>query len=945
MASRSPRATRGLPDPSRAARALWAKSGDDRERETGEEPWLALPQHMADSAGVAGLLWDLWTPVSVRARLCAGTGLSEADARGLLSWLAAVHDVGKATLSFQLQLDARAGFEHFSERLREGGLPTTPTVHERMLERLPHGLASQVIVQSWLRARGVRPGIARPLSGVLDAHHGAPSRRGLRGPATTALTQDTTPWREVREELLDHAAALTGIDTVLPRLGGRLVASDQTLLTALVIMADWIASNADAFPLTEDGMAEARAEEGFATIGLTAPWEPSPPVEDGTLDAHLRDRFDWPDEYVSRPVQQVVAHACHELDGPGLMIVEAPTGEGKTEAALLAAELLGAASGSGGVLVAAPTMATADGLFTRVLDWMRRAGDTQVTSMFLAHSKNLLNADFDRLRFRGVSAEPETARGAEQATGGEVIASQWLTGRKKGVLSTVCVATVDQVLLMALQARHSMLRHLGLAGKVVVIDEVHAYDAYMSEYLGTALAWLARYRVPVVLLSATLPRATKRDLLQAYRQEVEDGDPPELSTVYPLVTTVGPHGVREHPVTSRGRDLQATLEIIEDATTPLVSRLVEETAEGGCALVICNTVRRAQETYFALKDAFPGEVELHHAAFLASARVAKESALRRALGPDAHRGAGRPHRRIVVATQVAEQSLDIDVDLLVTDIAPVDLVIQRIGRLHRHPRPAGDRPERLRAPRVLLRGVLSQEPPEFDGGTTAVYDPAILLATLAALQEGALVTGFTRPDDIAPLVQRVYGEQPPIPDTWREAWRSAHADRAASMERSRRRSATYRIPVPARSTTLDELFTVQDSDVHTLPGEAQGLAQVRDSDPTVEVIPIRLGDHGGYRPLTGTSTAEEWSPDAPPSGEVARDLAAATVRLPAFLTRFDRRLDQVLDQLERTTPVGWQQSALLRGQLALPLAADGTVGLAGRVLRYDEELGLRDVTT
>lgn len=130
----------------------------------------------------------------------------------------------------------------------------------------------------------------------------------------------------------------------------------------------------------------------------------------------------------------------------------------------------------------------------------------------------------------------------------------------------------------------------------------------------------------------------------------------------------------------------------------------------------------------------------------------------------------------------------------------------------------------------------------------------------------------------------------------------------------------------------------------TLPGEARGLAQVRDSDPTVEVIPIRLGENGGYRPLTAEAADIEWSPDAAPPREAARELAAATVRLPAFLTRFESRLDQVLDELEWVTPLGWQDSDLLRGQLALPLDHEGTRIVAGRTLRYDEELGLRDVT-
>lgn len=921
-----------------AALALWAKSGSDLSRADGEDPWLCLPQHMLDSAGAAQHVWANWAPHSVRESVAREAGVSVEEAGTLLCWLAAVHDVGKAILVFQTQLEAREGFGHFLNRLRNAGLPHRPSALERTTGRLHHSLASMVLVRRWLLAEGMKRTHASRIAAVLDAHHGSPSLQESRATAEEILRQYTGPWADVHHELLEFAAEISGIREVLPSLRTKLQGSGQMLLTGLVIMADWIASTEEAFPLTTRGYSGERAAECLDRVDLTPPWTPHPAhsLEQEEFDAHLRQRFQWPSTAQARPVQVAAAQASRELDGPGLLVIEAPTGEGKTEAALTAAEILAANSGAGGLIVAAPTMSTADGLFRRVLDWTARTGDHGVASMFLAHSKSRLNSEYRQLRSTGIGMDEHD--GAE----GAVIASQWMSGRKKGILSNFSVATVDQVLFLALQAKHSMLRHLGLAGKVVVIDEVHAYDAYMSEYLATALSWLARYQVPVVLLSATLPVEQKKQLLEAYASEVTRAEIGELSSAYPLVTTVGATGLREISGRSRRSDLHAQVALLDDDLAALLDRLRADAATGGCVLIICNTVRRAQETYRAVREVFPGEVELHHAAFLSSARVTKEAALREALGPHARRGAGRPERRFVIATQVAEQSLDIDVDMLVTDIAPVDLLIQRIGRLHRHLRPDSDRPESMRTPQVLLRGIVTVDPPEFESGSEAVYGRKLLLSTLAVLRERTLAHGFTRPDDIAPLVQTAYGSAPPIPPAWTAIWEEAAAEHDRRRDRARARSATYRFPLPAAAGSLDDLFRVGRTSIDTADGEERGFAQVRDSDPTVEVIPIEATE-GGYRPLGGAGDLD-FSPDAAPESRVALDLASSTVRLPARFTRFEKIFEETLDQLERTTPPGWQASTWLKGQVALPLDANGGIDLAGRRLVYDQELGLHDIT-
>lgn len=938
------------------ARSLWAKSGD----ETG---WLSLPQHMIDSAGVAAGLWEFWASASLRESCARACGLNEVETGALISWLAGVHDIGKASRKFQTQLDGNPEYGAFSQRVRDAGLD----LHIGALEashKIPHSVASQVILQEWLTGRGLAPRVSRSLAAVAGSHHGVPPNPHAEDGAITILDSYDETWRDVWDELITFITERTGAGPVLEGLRRPIAVTGQMLATGLVIMTDWIASNAeDAFPMEVDPDQDLRVSQGLDAVDLTAPWEPESPnlgdMEEN-LDAFLRHRFSWDDGASARPAQQVIAEACQEINGSALVILEAPTGEGKTEAALLAAEILGASGAPvGGLLLAAPTMSTSDSLFRRTQDWAQKAaGDTgAVMSMFLGHSKNRLNDDYQRLRTRQIYEESSAA--PEDAHRGQVVASQWMSGRKRGVLSTVVVSTVDQVLFMALQAKHAMLRHLGLADKVVIIDEVHAYDAYMNVYLARAIEWLAEYGASVVLLSATLPVEVKRTLMEAYARGLRPQRPVgELSSAYPLVTMLSKRGPQELEVPPRPADLEAAVSTISDEVPTLVRTVLESTEKGGCVLVLCNTVLRAQDAYSALRKELGEDVKLLHARFVAGDRVSLEKALVAEMGPRSHRGAGRPQRRVVVATQVAEQSLDIDVDLLITDIAPMDLLLQRLGRLHRHARPEGDRPAGLRRPRMVLRGLagsgsladataeIGEAKELFNDSAIAVYDAALLLATYATLLDGPLGKGaLTRPDDVPHLVQTTYSPNPPIPTGWEEVWRQAVDEQEKKRARAESRASTFVFPKATRARLLSDLFTAQDRDIaDSARSEASGLAQVRDSDPTIEAVVI-VDRPGGYTPLfwlRDEGSAEVLIEDQEPSWPMAQVLARSTVRLPRSLC-LGRTFEMTIDALERATPIGWAANGLLRGLVALRLDEELTCEVSGHRVRYDREIGLQEM--
>lgn len=898
------------------AQSLWAKSGD----ETGH---LSLAQHLIDSACAAAVIYDEWVSNSLKENLSQNLKLSAEQVRRLYIWLSGLHDLGKGTLTFQSQLDLKPEFRHLLSSVADASLPIAMSELETARKAMPHSISSGLILRNWLEQEGYSRRLANWVSSTVDAHHGVPSG-AERDAINNVLSGYPAEWRAVHKEIIDAMTKTVGVHDVLESLKSlpNPLAAEAQILTGLIVMADWIASNPDAFPMVVSGTQTQRAKDGMRGIDLTAPWNPVHP--DSDVHALFWDSFGWPATFQARPIQQAMADVAKTCTEPSLIILEAETGVGKTEAALAAAQIIAASNGAQGVYFAAPTMATANGLLERTMNWARNTTETgAVSSLYLAHSKNQLSEPYRKLRFRDVNEDAY-----DPSANGDVVASSWMSGRRRGLLSNIVVGTVDQVLMLALRQRYSMLRHAALAGKIIIFDEIHSYGSYTSDYLATTLEWLAHYGATVIMMSATLPSAEREKLIEAYT-----GNPVDKHTeAYPLITIASESSLRYVTPGQSPTNLEARIKIVDDAIIALEELLEHLLIDGGVALVICNTIARAQEAYSALVAAYPGEVELHHAGFMAWQRSEKEDRMRLELGPDSHRGEGRPWRKIVVATQVAEQSLDIDADVLVTDLAPMDLVIQRIGRLHRHGRPESDRPEQLRKPLVFIRAIEGVEPaPTIDPGANAVYDPLILLKTLLELP-----TEFKRPDDVAALVQATYSDDHAAPEGWEEVWAQATSQSEERIDRAHQRSKSFRIDSPETPDKLYDLFgDLTKATIH-LGDEEKGAAQVRDAEPTVEVIPIQsAGDF--YTPF---GREDRIASEVPLDFNQAFQLASSTVRLPIRMTRFDSDFEAVIDALERSTPMEWNDHYLLKGQLALALDADGEACLGRFRVKYTSELGL-----
>lgn len=921
------------------AESLWAK--------TGESPgdWLSLVRHLMDSAEVAPFLWDRWLAPGVRNALDEALDL-QGEGAVLLAWLAGVHDLGKATPFFQSQLMHQPGMESFADRVADAGL--SPAASTAACDRFPHSVASAAAIRRWLPVRfpGITRGGAAMLAAVAGAHHGLPAREQEMTAAASILKDD---WVAVQDEILDGMTRFTGAAELLERLSLRRMKHDHLMqLTALVIMSDWIASNQELFPLTvpRGESSHDRARMAWERLDLAGSWI-TRPLPEGASAAYA-DRFGWPDGRRPWPVQEEVLQAARSLDGPGLICVEAPMGVGKTEAALLAADILAQRTGRHGVMVAAPTMATTDALFTRVRDWAERAGGTAVpASMFLAHSKANLNESVTELPQHGLGVRAVAED--DPHSRGSVVAHQWLVGRKKGLLANIAVGTVDQVLFMALQSKHVMLRHLALASKVVVIDEVHAYDAYMSRYLARALCWLGAYGTPVILLSATLPQSIKKELVAAYasglrQSRVRPDAVPDSGDEYPVLTVADRQGITAVTSPPSGRRHRVRVRPMGDGDAELLAMMGRVAEDGGCLLVVCSTVARAQHAYALAKTAVAGEARLLHARFTAADRLERERELLAELGPSAHRGTGRPKRRIVVATQVVEQSLDLDFDAMITDVAPVDLILQRCGRVHRHDRSVTERPVWAHEPLVHIRGLVTpgseDEAPEFEDVQTLVYPKAALMAAAGVLDLHTDGRQVALPSDIPLLVGRAYGDDPALPQSWQELWASARDAWEDARAEQRSLAATFLLPKPRETLAFEQLWPTDGGDVDTPQGEARGQAQVRDADPTIEVLLTREAA-GGYRPAAAEAESEVLAHGRTPSWWAAQTLASSALRLPR---RFSQPwvFDRALEELERATDTAWQESPLLKGQLQLHLDETSRASIAGTTLRYDPELGLTE---
>ena len=889
--------------------------------------------HMLDVGLVARELATR-APSGALQRLGRELGVTPDRVPHTLALLVALHDLGKISPGFQCKVPALA------QIILEAGFPFPKDVET------DHAMTTQVALAR--RAGGDWWGRALR---ALGAHHGTFHGPGLGslGDAPGERKYGQGLWAEAREEAIRALAGCFGLDAeaVDALLAPRdLTSGTAMILAGLTTLADWIGSDADHFPpagsqfttLTEYlPHAQSRAVEAVDATG----WGPSPAggaTEFGEL---------FPGK-TPNPLQRLAANVGTELTGPGLVLIEAPMGQGKTEAALSLARCCMARFRHQGIYVALPTQATCNQMFERFRTFLASGWPEKALHLHLLHGLASFHDAYDQLPDLPETLEPAGLDGPDAGSTERdeaqhekrVYAAGWFRGAKRGLLAPFAVGTLDQALLGVLPVRHMFLRLFGLANKVVIIDEAHAYETYTTTLLEELTAWLRELGCTVIILSATLPREKRSALLRAYtgtRPSLPEEEYPRITWVdargqiharqpEPDDETAGsrytppPLGLRPWPEDRTPAD--------EKARQDLGRRLAASLGPGSAVAWFCNTVASAQET-FLLLNALPelrGRVRLLHAALPVRERRRREKELLETLGPDCP----RPEAGVVwVSTQVLEQSLDVDFDGMVSELAPIDLLLQRAGREHRHPR---TRPPGFRE-RVLwwLHPAASEndeETPAF-GVDALIYQGYPLLRTLALLQGPCVVE---TDGQIEELVEAVYGAEPlAMPTAF-----NVLAEKYTGEWKERRQLGQFHALLAAiRRPTDDDPFAppkLLADDDETLEHTPRVQPSTREGDRTVTVI-CAVNKPDGPRVETDGDPAD---PSHAPRGRDARREWERNLLLQSVRLQHWGWVDYLVRQ---DPPSAWKDSPALRN-CRLVTFQDGVAPEGPTELRLHPTLGL-----
>jgi len=793
--------------------ALWAKFTKGNETD-----WHSLLWHLLDAAAVTKCLWEECLSASYKNSLANNFNLSLEDMGKLITFWVALHDLGKAGPEFQKKNKTRQkalkslGFTFPTSRFKVDGFHATATtlILRRILSDCQLNIPRRFRID---------------LAATLGGHHGEfPDNAILIKSETEKFHVGDDLWQQVQEKIFSLLATFLEIPTIINFPEGNANTNPIfILLVGLTTAADWIASNEEFFPfLNADlpmeeyySLAIKQAKNALTTLGWFG-WKSAGQI------ASFTDLFPG---FTPNQIQQKVIDLCPNLQSPFLAIIEAPTGSGKTEAALYLSDRITQRDQKAGIYIAMPTQATSNQMYTRTANFLAHRYSENKINLHLVHGAAMLSEMNDQFK-------PTSVWGEDEPDFSNIHAHTWFLPRKKTLLAPFGVGTVDQTFLSVLKSKHFFLRLFGLSHKVLIFDEVHAYDVYMTKIFKTLLHWLHAVGTSVIILSATLPDTTKKELVNAFGAKETN----IAQVKFPRITTVTENGTRSYycgEVPSR----EIQLKWIDQNPGSIANNLKDQLADGGCAAVICNRINRAQEVFDALNEVYDNvstEIILFHSRFPYCWRREIENHVISKFGKHTSQ---RPYRSIVVATQVIEQSLDLDFDIMVTDLAPVDLLIQRIGRLHRHDKSESppNRPGKLKQPLLILSAPeLStvEKIPDF-GADKYIYEPYFLLRTLSTLHERQSVL---LPEETDRLIQEVYSlEQiPGMSDSIWDALQNMRSDLLQHQAKSARNADNYLIP----STNISFLGNLKSSfsdDLYSLSKKIIS-APTREISPSISIV-------------------------------------------------------------------------------------------------------------
>lgn len=672
---------------------IWAKTA----------PKKSLINHMLETGIVAGCLTDtngIYHPVLNR--LSEITGYDSDTLLAKIVFICAIHDIGKIHPTFQ----GRDG--ETLEVLRQENLNQMSFDTRFRHEQYGANIFDRLSVED------VDIKNSDIIAQIIRMHHQKEQKKNSDIDIIKIDDKEKAKkWRHIQNEIYDYIKNVFRFDN-LNLINKDINKSElfvvQNAILGIMITADWIASNSYVFDNQQyenvDEFLESRKTQALKFLNNEGLIRQQIPVMQD-----FRSAFG----FNGRPVQNDVEKIVHKNDIK-CMLIESDCGSGKTEAALYAAAVLGNRSGLSGIYMGLPTGVSAEAIQDRVDEFLTSRG---MRNTKLYTSKSMLLREPDKKPI-------------------------WTDMSRQRLLAASAVGTVDQVMTAARLVRFESVRMDGLASKVLIIDEIHAYDAYMLAVIKDLLKICGELDVPVIMLSATLPISTKNDLLGV----LGDGDI-ELHNGYPVISYVTKDGmVHEHVSHQYMPDKKISCELLPilNDNDKIARYAVDVVKDGGCECVIMNTVADAICVYDKIKKNKKNDCKiiLYHSRMTINARDKTSRKILAMCGKDRTK---RPERVIIVGTQVLEQSLDIDVDYMITAICPIDLLFQRIGRYHRH----GDAGT-IREHVVIANTVQVLIPFDLSsyGGTEYIYEKCYLDATIDAINEhnGHLLIPSGMPDMI-----------------------------------------------------------------------------------------------------------------------------------------------------------------------------------------------------
>jgi CRISPR-associated endonuclease/helicase Cas3 len=922
--------------------SFWGKA---RAGDGATVPCHPVLYHLLDVAATTRALLE--TRPASRARAAWLLGLDEDEALRLIVVLVALHDLGKFCPAFQGK--APPHWPPLLGPYDPGCLVGTRHTDDGYVLWSSH-LAERLGPRLWRGGAEALDSLARSVFG----HHGRPV-------AASALREKRAEWRYRGESL---PAALACADAVVSLLlpepiDARAPAAQRVRLASwwvagLVTIADWIGSREQWFRYkAPDAIAGGlagywayaldRALEAVRAEGLAAP-----------APAALRTFRELTGITAPSPAQ-AWAETVALPDGPLLVLLEDVTGAGKTEAAQMLVHRLVASRRASGAFWAMPTQATANAMYARqerAIGALFDGAATHRPSIVLAHGQARLHERFRATVLPRAEDEREESTGddADELTSTVACAAFFAEDRRAALLADVGAGTVDQALLGVLASKFNTVRLFGLAEKVLVLDEAHAYDAYMNVELRQLLRFHAALGGSAVVLSATLSQAQRAELAVAWMQGVDGGRrrppplfgagpapvPPVRSTAYPLATIVADDATvaRETPLDAAPWSRRTVAVRFVRTAGEALERVLDAATQGGAVAWIRNTVDDCLAGAAALRER--GVTPLvFHARLAQGDRQRREAEVVRRFGAEASSEERRG--RVLVATQVIEQSLDLDFDAMVSDLAPVDLLIQRAGRLQRHPERDATRPQDFRREhRGGRRGELVVLAPPTDAepardwltallpGTAHVYQhTGVLWRTALVL---ARAKAIETPDGLRGLIEAVYASDD-VPEA---------LVRATDLAEGRDHAAA----ATAQHSVLD-VAEGYHGDAHGWVDELRAMTRLSDA-PTTTIRLARSAPDGTLSPWEGEAIPwQRWAlseirvrASRVPLGAVATpEVQAAVDAIRAGWGRFEREIP-VLPLVE-TEPGVW------RGRLIHP-QRDRVLGFtytSGEGLVYERRSG------